>query len=155
MLAVAALDGRRRRRDLGRPGPIRRARWSWMGVISCCRDCRRWVPDSSQLFGVELQGGVLQWRAGEDASLACASSTACDADSLSLTDFAPILPHPDCRSPGVSMIWWGVSFSLKPIAELCCMDTCLAFFDAAEPIRPTHIVVMLIARCMRWTASLV
>ena len=44
---------------------------------------------------------------------------------------------------------------MKPIAELCCMDTCLAFFDAAEPIRPTHIVVMLITRCMRWTASLV
>ena len=85
-----------------------------MGVLSCCRDCRRWVPNSSQLFGVELQGDVLQWRAGEDASLgpagslqACASSTTCDADSLSLTDFAPILPHPDCRSPGVSMILVG------------------------------------------------
>ena len=30
-----------------------------MGVISCCRDCRRWIPNSYQLFGVELQGGVV------------------------------------------------------------------------------------------------
>jgi hypothetical protein len=51
--------------------------------------------------------GVLDWRVGADVNLACTPSPAYEADSLSLTDFAPNLLSSERRSLGVNIIWKG------------------------------------------------